>query len=227
RRFHPTGITKLYREFLIYKNFLSIEMPLLICEGKTDIIYIKCALNKLAPIYNEFVKINDKGINYKIKFLNFSNNLRDVFAISKGTSGLKHLMEIYENNIGRFKEVVKKHPVIIILDNDDGAKEIKKKLSIKKGDSIKPYYHFLENLYVLITPKGKDMAIEDLFDSHTLSKKLGGKIFNRMNNIDTENEYGKFVFAEKVIKENQNDINFDGFKDIFDGLKLIVEDYQK
>lgn len=227
RRFHPTAITKLYRDFLSYKHFFSIEMPLIICEGKTDIIYLKCALKQLAPIYNEFVDINDDGTNYKIKFLNFSKNLRDVFAISTGTSGLNHLIEIYEQNIKGFKGGGKLFPVVVIIDNDDGAKEIKKRLKINQNETPKSFYHFVENLYVLIIPKVKDEAIEDLFDSKTLSTKVDGKIFNRKKEIDTRKEYGKIVFAEKVIKPNQQRINFDGFKEVFEGLQLIIEDYQK
>lgn len=227
RRFHPTAITKLYRNFLFYKHFFSIEMPLLICEGKTDIIYLKCALKQLVPTYKEFVEINDDGTNYKIKFLNVSKNLRDVFAISTGTSGLNHLIEIYEQSIKDFKGVGKLFPVVIIIDNDAGAKEIKKKLKIKQTETIKSFYHFAENLYVLIIPKNKDKAIEDLFDSKTLNVKVDGKIFNREKEIDTKKEYGKIVFAEKVIKPNQQNIKFDGFKEVFEGLRLIIGDYKK
>ena len=227
RRFHPTAITKLYRDFLFYKHFFSIEMPLIVCEGKTDIIYLKCALKQLASIYNEFVDINDDGTNYKIKFLNFSKNLRDVFAISTGTSGLNHLMEIYEQNIKGFKGVGKLFPVVVIIDNDDGAKEIKKRIKITQHKTIKSFYHFVENLYVLIIPKVEDKAIEDLFDSKILSTKVDGKIFNREKGIDTKKEYGKIVFAEKVIKPMQQSIKFDGFKEVFEGLQLIIEDYQK
>ena len=103
RRFHPTAITKLYRDFLFYKHFYTMEMPVIVCEGKTDIIYLKCALKQLATTYNEFVEINDNGTTYKIKFLNFSKNLRDIFSISTGTSGLNHLIEIYKQNICKFK----------------------------------------------------------------------------------------------------------------------------
>ena len=35
------GVRKLYRRFLFYKHFVQLTKPLLICEGKTDVIYIK------------------------------------------------------------------------------------------------------------------------------------------------------------------------------------------
>jgi len=226
RRNDPTAITKLYRDFLFYKHFYSMDIPVILCEGKTDIIYLKCALKQLAKAYTEFVEINDDGINYKIKFLNSSRNLRDVFSISTGTSGLNHLMEIYKKNISKFKVDGKAYPVIIIIDNDDGATKIKNKLMINRGDTIKSFYHYVENLYVLIIPKDKDGAIEDLFESKVLKMKIDGKVFNRGKEIDTKTEYGKIVFAEKVIKTNQQRINFNGFKEIFDGLRLIMRDYK-
>lgn len=136
-------------------------------------------------------------------------------------------MEIYEQNIRDFKGVGKLFPVVVIIDNDDGAKEIKKRLKINKHKTIKPFYHFAENLYVLVIPKVEDKAIEDLFDSKILSTKVDGKIFNREKEINTKQEYGKIVFAEKVIKPMQQSIKFDGFKEVFEGLKLIIEDYQK
>jgi len=129
---------------------------------------------------------------------------------------LNHLIEIYEQNISIFKEAGKHYPVVIILDNDDGAKEIKKKLKVKNSDKIKPFYHFVENLYILIIPEIKGKAIEDLFDSKTLDTKVDGKIFNREKEIDTKREYGKIVFAEKVVKANQQNIDFDRFKEVFE-----------
>jgi len=53
----------------------------------------------------------------------------------------------------------------------------------------------------LIVPKNKTGAIEDLFDENVLDAKIGGKTFNRGKKIDVNKEYGKMVFAEKVISE--------------------------
>ena len=227
RRFHPTAITKLYRDFLFYKHFFSMEMPVIVCEGKTDIIYLKCALKQLASIYNEFIEISDDGTNYKIKFLNFTKSLRDVFAISTGTSGLNHLIEIYEQSINIFKAEGKRCPVVVIIDNDDGAKEIKKRLKINPTDTINSFYYFAENLYVLIIPRTKNKAIEDLFGKDVLETKIDGKSFNRSKKIDTKKEYGKIVFAEKVVKANQQRINFGDFKEVFDKLRLTIDDYRE
>lgn len=227
RRYHPTGITKLYRDFLFYRHFFSIEMPMIICEGKTDIIYLKCALKQLDSKYNEFIDVNDDGVNYKIKFLNFSKNLADVFAMSTGASGLDQLMENYAKNISGFKGNGKRFPVVIIIDNDDGAKEIKKRIKYDQNGNSKLFSYFKENLYVLVIPRVENKAIEDLFDPEILRHKVEGKTFNRGKKRDIKKEYGKIIFAKKVIEPFQKSINFDGFKEVFDGLKLIIKDYQK
>jgi len=224
RKFNPTAITELYRKFLLYKYFYSLEKPLILCEGKTDVIYLKCALKQLSTIYGDFVNTNDGKTNYKVSFLNISKHFRDVFSISTGASGLDFLMESYKKMGSSFKAPRNPYPVVIIADNDDGSKEMKKKLQIKNGDSIHDFYNFSNNLYVLIVPKNKEGAIEDLFDESTLKLKIDGKSFNRGKTIDVNNEFGKIVFAEKVISAKQNNISFEGFKEVFDGLKSVVKD---
>lgn len=224
RKYNPTAITELYRKFLLYKHFYSLEKPLILCEGKTDVVYLKCALKQLSTVYSEFVDTSGDKISYRVSFLNSSKNFRDVFSISTGASGLEFLMESYKKIGSSFKAPRKSYPVVVITDNDDGSKEIKKKLKIKNGDPIKDFYHFSNNMYVLIVPKNTDGAIEDLFDESTLKTMVDGKAFNRGKDIDVNNEFGKIVFAEKVVSAKQNSISFEGFKEVFDGLKSVIND---
>jgi 5S rRNA maturation endonuclease (ribonuclease M5) len=228
KRYHPTNIAKLNREFLFYKHFFSLYRPLIICEGKTDIVYLKCALKQLEKEYGVLVQKKDGDFIFKIGFLNLSKNLKDVFAISGGTPGLASLMDMYKEYMKPFKGDGKKHPVIILTDNDSGSKEIMKKL--KDNDSIKPFSYFVENLYVVHVPSvsgNAETEIEDLFDKKVLETKVDGKTFSRKTKIDTKTEYGKVVFAEKVIKANQNAIIFDGFKEILNRFKGVIEDYNQ
>ena len=80
---------------------------------------------------------------------------------------------------------------------------------------------------MLIIPKGQEGEIEDLFDSETLATKINGKSFDRTKKIDTDKMYGKFRFAEKIIMAKQKNIDFSKFKEVFDGVRLIIEDYQQ
>lgn len=226
RRHAPSAIAKLYREFLFYKYFFSIDKPFILCEGKTDIIYLKCALKQLIGDYPEFIEKEEDKFRFKVGFLTFSKNIKDVFSISEGTPGLASLMEIYQKHMKPFKGVGKKYPVTILIDNDSGSKGIKKK--IKKEDAAKPFSQYIENLYVVHLPApsgGEDVAIEDLFEKKVLKAKVDGKSFSRKAKIDPKKEYGKIVFAEKVVKANQDKINFGGFKEVFNRLKGVVSDY--
>jgi RNA-directed DNA polymerase len=227
----PTAITKLYRKFLFYKHFFAVEKPLIICEGKTDIIYLKCALKQLKTEYGEFIQENCNGkFNFKIGFLNTSENFKDVFQTSEGSSGCLSLLINYEKTMKEFKSPGKKHPVIILADNDNGSKSINNKIKDKFHikDTLDPYkyYNFTDNLYIMFVPEEKRGAIEDLFDDKTLGIKIDGKIFNRKN-INTKTEYSKTIFAEKVVKARQQEINFDNFKQVFNKFKLIAEKHNE
>jgi len=142
-----------------------------------------------------------------------------------GISGIGQLLQIYKESIKKFKGEGKNNPVIILVDNDKGLKEIEK---ILKNSELKNniFYYFTENLYVLLVSNKTGEAIEDLFDKDTLNIKIGGKTFNRAEKID-KNVYSKIIFAKKVIIENQNNINFDGFKEVFSNIKIIMDDYRK
>lgn len=60
-----SGKIRLTRDFLFYKNFFALKKPLLICEGKTDNIYLKSALLSLNNDYNNLIE--KKMIFMKIK----------------------------------------------------------------------------------------------------------------------------------------------------------------
>jgi hypothetical protein len=227
KRKSPAAIMTLYRKFLFYKHFFALEAPLIVCEGKTDVIYLKCALIQLLDKFPDFVEKAEEGVSNKIKFLNMSENIKKVLAISDGTGGLASLMSMYKQWMTSFEGKGKKHPVIILIDNDHGADQIKKIL--KSYNSTKPFFHFVENLYVIHTPpfNGKDdTAIEDLFTSETLETKVDGKKFNLSKQLNAATEYGKIVFAEKVIKPNQKNIDFSGFQGVFERFVGAMTDYQ-
>lgn len=59
-----------YQKFLFYKLFFAHPKPLIVTEGKTDIVYLKAALKKLYKEYPQLVSKNDDGsFDYKISFL--------------------------------------------------------------------------------------------------------------------------------------------------------------
>ena len=230
KQYRPKGLVKLTRQFLFYKHFFALQKPLIVCEGKTDITYIKSAILSLKDSYIQLFNHNDKSVRYNISFLNLSNYFKRIFEMSSGTSGIKQLIIIYDKYIQLYKGEGIKYPVIIVLDNDEGSKEIKstiiKKLNLSTVLEEK-IYNICENLFVIFANEKANTEIEDLFEDKILQIKIDGKSFNRKKEINTHTDYGKHIFAERIIKLNQKKINFNGFRPLLDKINVIIEDYKK
>ena len=235
------GIKNLYSKFLFFKHFYFLDQPLIWCEGETDKVYLKCALRQLAKNYPELISTDEKETKLHIKFFNHTGIIHEVMNLAEGTSGMKYMTDAYKRLISRYKCEGKKFPVIMLIDNDDGAKSIFKVLGQKDGTlkdpksgqviKTKAFYHVTENLYIVPTPiKDNDSQskIEDLFDQSTLSTELDGKKFNPENTgSGNSHQYGKTVFANKVVKANQEKINSNGFKKILTPISNVLKDYEK
>ncbi|MDY0234731.1 MAG: retron Ec67 family RNA-directed DNA polymerase/endonuclease [Gudongella sp.] len=60
---------KEYQKFLFYKYFITNDKPLIITEGKTDILYLKSAMRKYYHEYPELIVKKDDKFEYKVMFL--------------------------------------------------------------------------------------------------------------------------------------------------------------
>ena len=122
-------------------------------------------------------------------------------------------------------------PVIVVVDNDDGSKKINSIITEKtktKNPSKYEFNRFCDNLYVVHLPssKGKKTTIENLFPADLLKTKIDGKKFNPNPDFDKNKEYSKIVFAEKVVRAKQTNIDFNGFKPLFDRIENVTKDYK-
>lgn len=75
------------------------------------------------------------------------------------------------------------------------------------------------------TPLGANGApskIEDFFDDAIKATVIGGKKFNDGNSIDADKQYGKKVFAHKVVKTKANTIDFSGFRPLLTNLTAAI-----
>jgi RNA-directed DNA polymerase len=233
---NPNSNEKVYKHFLFFKNFYAISVPLIICEGKTDNIYIRAAIRQLAEHYPQLATRESGKISLKIRLFRYSRTTARLFSLSGGTPNLLKLLREYANHCGMFQAAGLQHPVIMLIDNDHEAKKIysfvKSAMKDKRDiDGSKPFYFVTHNLYVVPTPKergGKDTIIEDFFDQSVKDIKIRGKTFNPSNGShDTASEYGKVVFAEQVVRKNQDKIDFNGFKPILDNIVKVLKDYKK
>jgi len=222
---YPIGIVKQYKLFLIHKYFIGNKIPTIIVEGKTDTIYLKCALQNLLDKYPELVTNSDGIIKYNISFLNYTNTIKEIFGISSGTSGQIDLIKVVLKYKDHYLYSINKKPAIFIFDNDKGSKLVKNMLKNDFGFSeidCSRYYNIHDNLYIIFSTITDNTEIEDLFESIILESKVGNKVFNRSILMDNNNEYSKIVFAEKVIKPKWKKIDFTKFERIFNIIKDII-----
>jgi retron-type reverse transcriptase len=227
RHKYPDSITSIYRKFLFYKTFLMTEKPVVFTEGKTDVVYLKCALMNMSEIYPGLIGFNDNKYSFNINIIRTSKIFRDIFSISEGTSGLKNLMEYFVKNIDKYNIATTIFPVIFVIDNDKGSKEIKNYFQLKGEGKL---YHecISHKLYVVFISRDNNTVIENLFDKETLEKDINGKIFKLDKKYsDNDHYFGKQIFASKIIRPNYRSIDFTKFKPIFDSISEIINTCNK
>jgi hypothetical protein len=126
------------------------------------------------------------------------------------------------------------HPLIIVVDNDSGAKPIfgliKEMTKVSVDINTKSdFFKIIDNIYIIKVPEGvanEERAIESLFDPIVLMTPLHGKTFNPGNKpFDPNKHYGKEPFAQNVIKPNANILNFSGFIPLLDRIVKVIDDF--
>ena len=223
----------LYMQFLDYLWFYGIDEPTIICEGKTDNIYLKAAIKARAPHFPDLAEAKGGITRIRPRFFKYSDTAAAIQGLSGGTGELNKLLSDYRNRIKTFKGGVSQ-PVIIVVDNDAGAKNIFShiyNLDKKAGtvDGSKQFYYIYENLYVVPVPKvaGADTPIEKLFEKKLLSTVWIGKQLDLTGDKDPSKYYFKHDFAVHVVKSGGAAVNFDGFDPLLKALVAVKLDYGK
>ncbi|MGX1123824.1 retron Ec67 family RNA-directed DNA polymerase/endonuclease [Pseudomonas sp. HLS-6 TE3448] len=238
-----SGRERTLSRFLYYKYFYGNAKPTVVCEGQTDNIYLKAAINRLAVGYPKLVRPKTVAAPYEllVQFINYTGRTKFLLELAGGTDYLKKFVAEFGSHFNSYKAPVPTRPVILILDNDDGFNAIE---GILKGNKYKPtifpsglaandfrkaeFIHVVHNLYIVLTPlakSGTKTSIEDLFPQSVRDTKLGEKTFNKENKIDTMKEYGKEFFATKVVTPKRNEIDFSGFNIILKRLVQCIEHF--
>jgi hypothetical protein len=165
--------------------------------------------------------------------MKYTQATHDVLQIGGGSGDLKHLILNHKDLVTRFKHTPLAHPVILLIDNDDGANELFSVIKQVGGPAINhastdPFFKINTNLYIIKTPAvGTKIktCIEDFFDASVLSTSLDGKSFDPNKKHGDDTKYGKARFAEKVIRPNKNTVDFSRFDQILDRIVDALEDY--
>ena len=171
--YHLSSRELQYQKFLFYKYFFANPKPLIVTEGKTDVVYLKSALKKLYIEYPNLITRNSDGeFEFKVSFLNKTKRLRHFLGVVQdGGSALKNIYNFfnykkpsenpskktpkknskkpipnYSSDFKKMSNAIPKYPVILMFDN-----EIK-----SKGD--KPIGNFLN--HAKVNPKKRGI-LED------------------------------------------------------------------
>ena len=218
KRDEPSATAKLYRRFLFYKYFVRPEQPLIIGEGKTDGMYLREAIKHLPQFQPSLGAFDGKVFKLALKIFRYSRLAHDIMELGGGSGDLRGPVLDYLRLLKKINHRPMAHPVILVLDNDNGlepvAGVIRKNFKVDITlTTTAPFYHVTHNLYVVKTPEKppQQSCIEDLFTPALLQIQLDGKPFNPKKAHGAEGEYGKAEFADKVVRANAHTIDFSGF----------------
>ncbi|WP_167459689.1 retron Ec67 family RNA-directed DNA polymerase/endonuclease [Rahnella variigena] len=222
---------RLYSDFLFYKNFVANDKPIVICEGKTDVVYLKHAIKSRYEKYPNLVEIKKKEKALKIQILGASFLVNHLLDLLTGTTAIKRFVESYATRLSKYKCPPLNNPVIILTDNDDGIKGLIHAINgkYKESEDRDGIYFITSNLYLIRTPLLNDKnssKIEDFFTKELLARKLDGKTFHPDNDTDNTMHYSKQVFVEKIIKKEYKSIDFSGFDSIINLLEKTIIDHK-
>jgi len=229
-----------YSDFLYYSAFWANPKPTILTEGKTDITYLRVALDSLSANYPNLIgnkKMGNKTVrDYGVKFFKNTTKSKYFLNLDGGASHLKDFIVGYEKKTNAFKAIADQKPVIIVLDNDSGSGgsngifqtligKAFPNITLSKDELRNQKWTWVtKNLYLIFTPLNglNDSSMEDLFHSSVLQTKLGEKVFNRTNAKCKDNEYGKEFFANGVVLKQRKTINFSNFNYIFESINEII-----
>ena len=226
---------RVYREFLMYSTFYAAQMPVIVCEGDTDNVYLTHAIRSLVAEFADLAEVApDKKIRLKVRIYKYpkSSTARLLDLKEGGSGGLKTFLVAYKKEIARFGGPGQTEPVIIVYDNDDGGKAVRN--AIKTTFKIpttgaEPFVHVFKNMFAVPTPFGPGAAlsrIEDFFDDTIKATVINGKTLSSGKTIDKDKEYGKKVFAHRVVRPKADTIDFTGFRPLLTNIVAAIKQHK-
>lgn len=229
---------KLYRSFVLFHDFYAPSEPLVLCEGKTDLVYIAQAARALAATYPQLASVAADG-KIKLLFRRHRYPIKEkgkltarVLGIHGGTPHIKEFIQALHREYKSIKAPPGAQPLIIALDDDDGVKKIRayvKQMFGKDLDQSAGFHYLFGNVYIVLTPTpaGKTSSdMEDLFNAATHSVVVNGRTFDRSKDSDTKTTYGKATFAYEVVAKQAAGIDFTGFRLLLDRFVEALNDYR-
>lgn len=246
-----SGKGREYQKFCFYNLFWNPDKPVIVTEGKTDILYIKAALKNLYLEYPLLIEKTSKGdFLFKVKFIRRTKKTKYFLGLSEGADAAKSFYSLfsdinnskvknYNKTFEKISPITPKYPTIMIFDNElsNSKKPLRKfvndiNLKEEYRNNLKDNLYTKTNqnnqIYIVTNPLVNGMSeceIEDLFDEKTLSHIIDGKRFSRDSKADNKLFYSKEIFS-KYIASNYNNIGFDNFKPMLNAICKIISTFE-
>lgn len=215
------AIKNLYLLYLYYKNFINIYNTTILCEGQTDVFYLKLA-------YKQLMLPKESKYNY----VKLDGVLKKYSDFIGGTAKIKNFIKDYDNYIKKFN-LPFNYPIIIIVDRDDAGKDV---LTTYKNIypscnvlSQQTYYNGKNNLYLIMLPEFPEkthVEIEYYLGEDIIENGINGYKLNLSNKETEIGKLGKDRFS-KLVKKNKNKINFENFRLIFNQIENVEKNFFK
>ena len=240
-----TGNLAIFRRFLLFTRFYSNSLPLVICEGKTDNVYISNAVHQskdIAPSLHTKNKDNKDVLAFQLlKYARkhkksnkiYLPNFSTVSILGGGSGGganLAGLIRSYYKELPKFKAKPSSSPVIFIVDNDSGSKPVFKAVKDTTNITItgtESFVRIFNNCYVVPIPLNgeKERNIENLFSPHDLAHQINGKFFDFTKDGDDQHTLGKATFAYEYVAKKSENIDWSGFHPLLLNIEAAIADY--
>lgn len=224
---NPSGFLEIYQNLVFFDFCVQNEKPTIICEGRTDVVYLKHALKSLHKDYPALISKEAGVFVFKVRFVHHYKRRARALGIFDGADNLVSFVHKFKNLSSKMKAPRTPYNTILLTDSDSGVMNKKKLFSVvasetgSECDGMKPSYQIVPGLHLVPVPKAKatdEVSIETLFAPSLLQGKVNGKSFNYLTKADSKTEYDKAYFADKIVKPNYQKINFDGFRPLLDAI---------
>jgi RNA-directed DNA polymerase len=237
---------RLSADYFHYFRIHTSPKPIILCEGKTDYVYLKEAIlwnradERISSRLIDFSKFPAKGKkvagdHWKVDFMKHTKTTDRFLDLDGGGGDLVNFCRLHVRRTEKFHAATPQSPVIVIVDNDSQSKgmwsfikkETKSSLEI---DGSQPYYKLLDNLFVVPIPRSanspKELFIELLFPEKWLQQKIDGRKLNLNQSKGKKlesGEFGKGEFASKVIQANRGNVDCKAFLPLLHTMCDIIE----
>ncbi|RYG28081.1 MAG: hypothetical protein EON93_19260 [Burkholderiales bacterium] len=151
---------------------------------------------------------------------------------SGGGPNLATLISTYASERKKFRAEPGAHPVIVVVDNDDGSKQVFSVLNNllkSKPSRDDPFVHAFGNLYVVPVPRlGREQAsIEDLFSAEDKARTIDNRSFDFSKDADQLLTNGKASLAFDYVAKHPTEIDWSGFSPLLQALTDAISHFSR